>query len=337
MFNKKLFCIIILLIFSHCKKEKLNILKGNIFGTYYIIKYDNSVNNIKIQKGIDSIFYRINKSMNTYINDSDISKINKGDTTIIIDNLFKDVFNLSKEIHKKSNGYFDPTIGVLRNAYGFGGNEKQINNISNFQIDSLMRYVGFNKVKILKNGKIKKQSLQIYLDFNAIAKGYSVDKIVEYLSLNNIKNISVEIGGEIRVKGINTDKNKPWVVGIESKNSKIQDRKIRDAILLKNKAIAGSGNFRKFKIDPITKKKYVHTINPLTGKAEQNNIISAYVIANTCAETDAYATTFMAMDYKKSIELLKHLKNIEVYLVFYNEKGNIDTFITENFNKLIIK
>ncbi|MBS9774381.1 MAG: FAD:protein FMN transferase [Tenacibaculum sp.] len=339
---KKTLCIITIFItiFTACnsdKTKKLNILKGNIFGTYYIVKYDYSpIKNSEVQKGIDSIFNKINKSMNTYIVDSDISKINKGDTTVTIDDYFKDVFTLSKKINQKSEGYFDPTVGTLRNAYGFG-DTKPINNISNTQLDSLMKYVGFNKVNISKKGKVIKLYPQIYLDFNAIAKGYAVDKIVEYLTSINIKNISVEIGGEVRVKGKNTIKNKVWSIGIESINSKVQNRKTRDIIQLKDKAIAGSGNFRKNRIDNVSGKKYVHTINPITGKAEQKNIISAYVIANTCAEADAYATTFMAMGVNKSKELLKSLKNIDAYLVFYDDKGNINTFITEGFNKTIVK
>lgn len=329
-----------LLVITACntkEKNKINTLKGKTFGTYYFIKYDKSFNSkTNIREGIDSIFTVINKSLNTYTHNSDISKINKGDTSVVTDKLFQDVFRLSEKIHKESNGYFDPTVGNLRNAYGFG-NTKPLNNISDKQLDSIMKYVGWQKVQLLPNGTVKKQHSEIYFDFNAIAKGYAVDKIVEYLLVKNSKNISVEIGGEVRVHGKNIEKNKTWTIGIESIDSKIENRTTTAVIQLKNKAIAGSGNFRKNRIDPISGKKYVHTINPLTGKAEQGNILSAYVIADTCSEADGYATACMAMDIEKSKVLLASLKNIDAYLVYSDEKGNMKTFITKGFEEKILK
>lgn len=337
--KKTYYLLTVLLLLFNCKTDKkpqINVLKGNAFGTYYIIKTDITTKTKSFKKGIDSVVYAVNKSLSTYIPTSDITKINKGDTTVVTDKLFQDVFRLSETIYKESNGYFDPTIGNLRNAYGFG-DTKPLNNITNKQLDSMMQYVGWQKVQLLPNGTVKKQYPEIYFDFNAIAKGYAVDKIVEYLLVKNSKNISVEIGGEVRVHGKNIEKNKTWTVGIESVDSKAENRTTTAVIQLKNKAIAGSGNFRKNRIDPISGKKYVHTINPLTGKAEQGNILSAYVIADTCSEADGYATACMAMDIEKSKVLLASLKNIDAYLVYSDEKGNMKTFITKGFEEKILK
>ena len=201
----------------------------------------------------------------------------------------------------------------------------------------MMNYVGFNKVKLLSNGKVHKEKENIYLDFNSIAKGYAIDKIVEYIQSNGIENLRVEVGGEIRTVGRNLLHNINWTVGIESINSKVLNRISRARIELINKSIAGSGNFRKNRIDSITNKKYVHTINPLNGKAEQGDVLSSYVIANTCAEADGYATAFMAMGIKKSKQLLLKLDNIDAYLVYKDSSGRTKTHITKGFEKLIIK
>lgn len=336
--KKLLYFLIAILLLTSCKKEqhKLSVLQGKAFGTYYIIKADNTTNTKDIEKGIDSIINTINKSLSTYIPTSDISKINKGDSTVVTDALFQEMFRLSGRINKESDGYFDPTIGNLRNAYGFG-DTKPLNNISDAQLDSMMQYVGWQKVQLLPNGTVKKQHPEIYFDFNAIAKGYAIDKIVEYLVLKSVKNLSVEVGGEVRTKGKHPIKNKIWTVGIESIDSKAEDRKIRANIQLNNKAIAGSGNYRKNRTDPVSSKKIVHTINPLTGKAEQGNILSAYVIANTCAEADAYATTFMAMDIEKSKIMLSKLEKIDAYLVYSDVNGNTKAFVTSGFEEKILK
>lgn len=327
LFTLSLFC---------CDNKKLITLNGLAFGTSYKIEYYDFKEKPIILKGIDSIIYSINKSLSTYLPKSDITKINNGNKNIITDILFQDVFKLSKEIHKKSEGYFDPTIGVLRNAYGFG-DTKPINSITDSKVDSMMNYVGFDKAKLLENGKVYKENKNIYLDFNSIAKGYAIDKIVEYIKNKGITNLRVEVGGEIRTVGKNLLYDINWTVGIESIDSKINNRTLVARIELKNKSIAGSGNFRKNRIDSITNKKYVHTINPLNGKAEQGNVLSSFIIANTCAEADGYATAFMAMGIEKSKKMLSKLNGIDAYLVYLDSLGQTKTYITKGFEKLIIK
>jgi thiamine biosynthesis lipoprotein len=321
-----------------CKKqeEKLITLKGLAFGTSYKIEYYSLNNNSKISKGIDSVIYSINKSLSTYIPNSDISKINNGNLNIVTDIHFQDVFKLSKTINNKSGGYFDPTVGALRNAYGFG-DTKPIKSFTDFKLDSMMNYVGFDKVKLLSNGKIYKENAKIYLDFNSIGKGYAIDRIVKFIENTGVENLRVEVGGEIRTLGINMLYNDNWTIGIESIDSKVSNRTSRARINLINNSIAGSGNYRKNRIDSITNKKYVHTINPLNGKAEQGDVLSSYVIAKTCAEADGYATTFMAMGIEKSKKLLSELDKVDAYLVYSDSLGKTKTYITTGFEKLIIK
>lgn len=336
--NRIVIILSFLLIIS-CKNSQVSqhLLKGKIFGTYYIIQLDCNKEKLpQLKSGIDSVFTKINQSLNTYIASSDISKINRGDSTVIVDKMFREVFLLSDSVYRKTGGFFDPTIGNLRNSYGFG-DTKPIKKFSQKKLDSLMKFVGWDKVKLLENNKIKKKFPEIYLDFNAIAKGYAIDKLITYLSSKDIENISIEIGGEIRVLGLNSLKNRPWHIGIESSTSNSDDRKTRDLIVLQNKAIAGSGNFRKNRIDPLTGKKYVHTINPITGKAEQGSMLSSYVIANNCAVADAYATSFMAMDIENSKKIIASIPEIDVYLVYSDTDGNIKTFITEGFKKIILR
>ncbi|MEP5934551.1 MAG: FAD:protein FMN transferase [Winogradskyella arenosi] len=333
-----LFILTTILLGCQTKKQKLIILQGLAIGTSYKIEYysNNDNDNPKIKKGIDSVINSMNKSLSTYIPNSDISQINKGNSNINTDILFQDVFKLSKDLYKKSKGFFDPTVGTLRNAYGFG-DTKPLKLITDYKLDSMMNYVGFNKVKLLDNGKIVKENSKIYLDFNSIAKGYTIDKIVESIANEGIENLRVELGGEIRVIGKNLNYNDNWTIGIESIESKINNRTVRARLKLIDKSIAGSGNFRKYRIDSITKKRYVHTINPLNGRAEQSDVLSSYVIANTCAKADGYATAFMAMGIEKSKKLLSELKEIDAYLVYSDSLGETKTHITKGFEKLIIK
>ncbi|MFC4635938.1 FAD:protein FMN transferase [Dokdonia ponticola] len=312
-------------------------IQGEAFGTTYAItyfgKYEKSP---RIKRGIDSVVQVVNKSMSTYIPESDISKINKGDSTIVVDDMFTDVFTLSRKLHSLTNGYFDPTVGGLRNAYGFG-DTKPLAVIDSVALDSMMRYVGFDKVTLSPKGTIQKEYPEIYFDFNAIAKGYGIDRIAVFLQEEAISDFLIELGGELRAQGKHQLKDKSWIVGVESLDSSVEDRRAAAAVRLPNKSMAGSGNYRKNRIDSLTGKQYVHTINPLTGSAEKSDVLSANVIAPTCAEADAWATAFMAMGLERSKALLATQKDIEAYLVFSDGENSIDTYVTVGFEKLIVE
>ena len=334
----KYFYIVLSVFLVSCgKPEKVaTVLQGDAFGTTFTIQYFSSSEIDAIEKGVDSVIHAVNRSVSTYIPNSDISKINQGDTTVVTDAIFKEVFRISETVYTNSKGYFDPTIGVLRNAYGFG-DTKPLNHIDANQLDSLMQYVGFNKVKILADGTVYKEHSEIYFDFNAVAKGYGIDCIGRFLERNGITDYIIELGGEILAKGKNLTKGKAWIVGVEAVVSPLEDRNYAVAIKLENRAMASSGNYRKFRIDSLTGKKYVHTLNPLTGSAEQSDVTSATVIANSCGEADAYATALMALGLERSKQLLKVTNGLEAYLT-YNDSSHIEqVFTTEGFKDLIIK
>src|SRR5210317_313055 len=205
---KKQLFILCLLIMS-CKEDVVNSkISGQIFGTTYSTIYNDDVD-YKTQ--FDSLFTIINASMSTYIPNSTISKINRNED-IVVDEHFKTVLNASKQVYRLTEGAFDPTIGGVVNAWDFGP-EGKIENLDSLKIKQLMSNVGLNRVGLVDN-KLKKHP-DIKIDFNAIAKGYGVDVIANFLESKAIENYLVEIGGEIRVKGINKEKNKPWKVGIE--------------------------------------------------------------------------------------------------------------------------
>ena len=325
MLKKLVASITIILLFHSCSKEEKRedfTLKGHVFGTTYKIEYLNAPKNY--QKSLDSLFYLVNKSLSTYIPTSDISRINKGDSTVIVDDLFLEVFKKSKRIFKETDGYFDPTVGNLVNAWGFGPNREK-RNLTSEEVNEQMQFVGLDKVEIV-NRRVKKQDSKIYLDFNSIAKGYGIDVVARFLSSKKLDNYLIEIGGEIRTKGTKAN-NAPWVIKLVDPIHKDGANGYKK-INLSDKSMATSGNYRKFRL---TKKgqKFVHTINPKTGYAKESNLLSASVIADSdCADVDAYATAFMAMGLNKAKEFLKKHKNIEVILLFVDKNGDLKEYKT---------
>ncbi len=311
------------LLFS-CKKEisesKQIQLIGSVFGTTYNIIYFDI--NESFEEEIKRLFDEINNSLSTYIPTSDISRINKGEKGVKVDAMFQEVFSKSERIFKETEGYFDPTVGNLVNAWGFGP-EKPLNNLNDEKVKELMQYVGFDKVKI-ENEVVIKQFPETYFDFNAVAKGYGIDIVGRFLESKGIKNYLVEIGGEVRAKGTKPE-GKLWKVQLDNPNTD-GTRSAFTVLELKDKSMASSGNYRKFRLAD-SGEKYVHTINPKTGYAKESNLLAASVIASLdCADVDAYATAFMSMGLEKTKAFLASKPELEVILIYANEKGALEEY-----------
>ena len=304
---------------------------GNALGTTYSIIYI-SDKELDFQQEIDSVFQVLNQSMSTYIPTSDISKINEGDSTIVVDDMFREVFDVSTKVHKASNGYFDPTVGVLANAWGFGpGAQLELDSL---RVDSLLGYVGWDKVKMNSDNTISRTSPSIRFDFNAVAKGYAIDRLGALLDEKGIKNYLVEVGGEVLAKGTNMVSGKEWTVGIDDPQIET-GRQLKRIVTLKDRAMASSGNYRKFRVDPDTGEKYVHTINPKTGYTKNSSVLATSVVAGTCAVADAFATAFMAMDLEDSKEILQDHEELEAYIIYLDEEGKTQEFFTDGFAALV--
>lgn len=318
-----------LIIFTGCNDNKIIKMEGNAQGTTYHISYlsDDGINH---KKAIDSLLKNIDLSMSTWLPNSIISKINNNDSNVLVDQYFIDVFNKSVEVSEKTNGVFDITIGSLVNARGFGHTKKIT--LDNTKIDSLLQLVGYKMLK-LQDNKIIKAKPQIKLDFNAIAQGYSVDVLANYLESKGINNYLVELGGELKAKGKKENKN--WRVGIDTPDEKATaERKLKAVINLDNKALATSGNYRKFYEED--GQKFSHIINPKTGYPAKQNLLSATVIADDGITADAYATAFMIMGLEESKTFLENNKELklEVYFI-YDNKGTWETYTSNGLKNSI--
>ncbi len=328
---KKVWVLLLIFVTFSCQKEiekPFKQLQGLAFGTsFHITMHDQD--DVVTEADIDSLIHAMNRSLSTYIPNSDISRINNGDTSVIVDELFREVFEKSSRIHAESKGAFDPTIGTLVNAWGFGPGEP-IEDMSQEIVDSLKVYVGFEKLK-LENSKLIKKYPEMFLDFNANAKGFAVDVIGRFLESKDVTNYLVEIGGEIRARGRNAKK-QVWRIAIEKPNFD-GSRSFQTIIALDNECIATSGSYRKFKVDSVTGEKYAHTIDTKTGYPSKSNLLSASVIGQVdCADVDAYATAFMAMGLDKTKMFLDQHEELKAFLIYGNEQGELQTYTTTNLN-----
>lgn len=333
---KNLISILIICLLSNCeasKEKEYYKIAGYTQGTTYHITYQPSFKNQSseiIIKKVDSLLSVIDTSMSTYINESLISSFNKN-KYIELDEHFENVFNQSKKINHLTNGSFNPAFGYIFNYYGFGENKKPvIDKIIN--LDSIIPMLDFNLIEYDSlNSSIKTKSDLISLNFNAIAQGYSVDEIAQLFDQLKIENYFIEVGGELKVKGVNP-KNKYWKVGIETPIESLTPNNESIALInLNSKSLATSGSYRKF--NEINGKKFSHTINPITGKPITHHLLSTTVISSNCALSDALATTFMIWGEQKTKDFLhKNAKmNLQVYLISYDSiNNNYKEFVSDN-------
>ena len=310
-FLLKFFSFLSLLIIS-CNNDSSNYkrIQGDALGTTYKVIVQSELNSSEIKQSIDSIFEVVNNSMSTYRTNSIISRVNQSQNPVEVDIHFIEVFKKSQEIWNLSNGYFDPTAGSIVNLYGMGPNTN-VQSINRYKIDSVMQHVGLDKVYLDQQNRIVKAKEGIYIDFNAIAKGYSVDLIKDLLIKINSENFLIEVGGELITMGKN-DKKKKWKVAIQNP---IDLTSYYSEISLDGMALATSGNYRKFRIDSQTGVRYAHIVNPINGESMTNNILSASVVSSSCIEADAWATSLMLMDPKQATKIINNIPDIEVLIL----------------------
>lgn len=303
--------------------------EGQIFGTFYHITYQNDSS---IQTDILAELQKVDNALSMFNKESIISHINRGEN-VETNEMFESVFNLAEKISDNTDGAFDITVAPLVNAWGFGF--KTGNPPTKQTVDSLRAIVGYKKVKLV-NHRITKSDARVMLDCSAIAKGYGCDVVARLLEKRGIKNYMVEIGGEVVTHGI-SEKRLPWKIGVTkpSDDSLNVNNELQTVLNVKDRAMATSGNYRNFYYRG--GKKYAHTIDPATGYPVQHSILSATVLAKRCAEADAYATALMVMGMEKAKKVLEKHPELMAYLIYSDDKGNLQVWYSPSMEDKIQK
>lgn len=300
---------------------------GQIFGTTYHITYQSEKD---LHREILQRLQLVDQTFSTFNDESIISKINRNEP-VKLNQMFIEVFDLAKTVSKDTHGAFDITVAPLVNVWGFGF--KSGTPPTKAVIDSLRHLTGYEKVKLI-GSKVRKQDPRIMLDCSAIAKGYGSDVVAQYLRSRDVENFMIEIGGEIVVQG-NSDKRLPWKIGVTkpTDDSTQVNNELQTVLNVSNTAMATSGNYRRFYYK--NGKKYAHTIDPKTGYPVQHNILSATVLASTCAKADAYATSFMVLGLEKTQQVLQHHPDLMVYLIYADGQGKNKVWYSPSLKKAI--
>ena len=311
------FVILVAVLLVGCggNKPQYRTLNGSILGTTFHIIAETTLPIEQISTEVQRINEEANNSMSIFNATSLLSRINNNETNEVDIHIARNI-----EIAGKVNTLtprYDITVKPLVEAYGFAAKNRE----AKPNIDSLVEFVGFDKFRIEGNRIIKEDS-RLQIDLNSVAKGYVVDLIAEWLDKQGSENYIVEVGGEIRAKGINA-KGIAWRVGVDSPfdNNNSPGEHQQRVVQISNSSLATSGNYRRFYYNA-EGERISHTLNPQTGRSHTTTLLSATVIAPRCATADALATAFIASDEDDAIELAQQLRDsVQVYFVLAPEKG----------------
>lgn len=315
-------------------------IQGNTQGSTFMLKTsDDSLLTSVLE--IESLLLGFDAELSGYLDNSLLSRINQSEHSFEVpkNSYFDTCYALSLEVFKMTSGAFDPSVFPLVKAWGFFKDSAIV--LSQDQVDSCLQFISFepNKNHSYHQNTYQKKNASFLIDFNAIAQGYSVDIVADFLEKKGQQNYLIEIGGEVRAKGKNKE-GTPWSLGIDEPkemNSGFGKRRLENVLNLTSGGLATSGNYRKFHI--VNGKKYSHTLDPKTGYSVTHNLLSATVWAEKCALADAYATAFMVMGKDKTLAFLSEHPELklEVYLLFENEEGRMERAYTDGMLRFFEK
>ena len=307
------------------------VISGLTMGTDYTVKIkkqDKPVNAQKVRSDIDNILERLNNQMSTYIESSELSRINQSgrvDWIPVSDDLLT-VIEQALIVSRLSDGAFDITVGPVVNLWGFGPGPRMDTVPDDKQIKDVLHKVGYRHLETRHNPpSIKKARADLYIDLSGIAKGYAVDVLADYLERLGIENYLVDIGGEVRARG-NNPEGTNWRIGIEK--PVISKRAIQRVVRLDDAAMATSGDYRNYFEEGGT--RYSHTIDPNTGKPISHKLVSVTVITPVAMYADALATAFMVLGPDKGYQLAEQ-ENLAVLFIIKTDDGFAE-HPTQHFN-----
>ena len=276
-------------------RTELTVLRGHTMGTTYTVKIPkqmeaHAVKSLKTR--IDALLACINSTMSTYDRESELSKLNRhaADRLIELSDALYEVLDIARMVYLETSGAFDVTVGSLVNLWGFGPDQGAAGMPSPEEIDATQAFVGFELIELNAAPTLAKRHDRVYIDLSAIGKGYGVDRVADLLENDGFDNFMVEIGGEIRLRGVNAD-GEAWHIAVEQPLGR---RTIAETVLhLSDTALASSGDYRNFR--EVGGARYGHTIDPRTGYPISHNLVAVTVLHDKAVWADAYATALMVL------------------------------------------
>ncbi|ANU37270.1 FAD:protein FMN transferase [Vibrio scophthalmi] len=309
-----------LLVLAGCEKSVEQVhLSGPTMGTTYNIKYieqEGLPTPDVLQTEIDRLLEEVNDQMSTYRKDSELSRFNQHQTNqpFEVSPQTATVVKEAMRLNGLTLGALDVTVGPLVNLWGFGPEARPDVVPSDEELAARKAYTGIEHLSMDGN-KLSKDIPNLYVDLSTIAKGWGVDVVANYLQSQGIANYMVEVGGEMRLKGVNRE-GIGWRIAIEKPS--VGERSIQEIIEPGDMAIATSGDYRNyFESNGI---RYSHIIDPKTGYPIRHKVVSVTVLDASSMTADGLATGLMVLGEERGMQIANE-NNIPVFMIVKTDDG----------------
>ena len=303
-------------------------ISGFTMGTTYSVQWapsshSNRFDPDKLQEQIDTRLDEINQLMSTYDSTSQLSKVNQSYKSgwHNVDEELAMLLDTALEICEQSQGAFDITAGPLIALWGFGSDDTRFSPPTRTELDIVSQNIGCQYLNVrIQPPAIYKNHQDTVIDLSAIAKGYAVDQLAEILDASGMNNYLIEIGGELRAKGL-APHGEFWRIGIEAPNP--GRAQVNDILSLNNVAVATSGNYRNyFEHEGI---RYSHIIDPRIGMPIRHKLSSVTVIHENAAMADAWATALLVLGPNEALAIADRY-GLAIYMITEETNGTKSTY-----------
>ncbi|HIY69152.1 MAG TPA: FAD:protein FMN transferase [Candidatus Alistipes intestinigallinarum] len=299
--------------------------------TLHVVADVRNTTSQELYRAIMELDREAKSSMSIFDEGSLLSRLNRNETDTVDRHI---AFNLrlADSIGALSDGRYDVTVKPLVEAWGFAGKEAQ----ADPNIDSILCFVGREKVRIEGN-RLVKEDPRVQLDFNSVAKGYTVDLLADLVERFGAENYIVDIGGEVRCRGVNRQ-GQPWRIGVETPfdGNMTDGEYLQRRIRLSEGGLATSGNYRRFYLDA-DGNKVAHTLDPRTGRSVVSRLLSVTVVAPTCAEADALGTMFLALGADDALALAGRMPEVKVYFILAGSGETYEEYVSPAMQSLLME
>jgi thiamine biosynthesis lipoprotein len=298
-----------------CTNETVPLqLVGSAMGTTWHVSYIDPPAGLtpdRVQLGIEAQLEMVNRSMSTYVSDSEISRFSASTPNAWFQTSeeFFHVLTTGLEVGRNSEGAYDVTVAPLVNLWGFGPGGIVDKPPSDQSISQARGRVGQENIRLDSKTRSVMKATDLSLDFSSLAKGYGVDRVAQWLSAQGIHRFMVEVGGEMRLSGL-SGRSDPWRIAIEQPDSSA--RSVAVTINLTDVAVATSGDYRNyFDADG---RHYSHIIDPRTGYPVAHDLVSVTVVHPSCMIADAWATALTVLGPERAMAVAQ-AQGLAVYFI----------------------
>ena len=298
-------------------------LQGQTMGTYWRVSYlaeGGAPAPAAVKTQLEDALVAVNVSMSTWDPQATISQFNNGESLepFPIEPAFATVVAAAQAVSAASGGAFDVTVGPLIDLWGFGaGGKRRAAPPSAEAIGEAQARVGFGKLVVRADPpSLQRTAPGVEVDLSALAKGYGVDVLAAVLGEAGLGNYLVDIGGEVRARGVN-DRGVPWRIGVEVPDPSARGL-VQEALPLKDLSLATSGDYRNFfEADGV---RYSHTIDPRTGYPIPQRVASVTVAHREALWADAWATAMNVLGPEAGLALAER-QTLPVLFILYDGEG----------------